>query len=65
MHFGHNPISCSSKKQCTVARSSTEAEYHSVALTAAEVSLLCLLLTELQVVIPSQLVIYYDNVVFI
>lgn len=65
------PISCildkiqstwSSKKQHTIARSLTEAEYHFVATTAAKLSCVCKLLTELGVVIPQVPVIYYDNI---
>ena len=36
--LGSNPISWSSKKQSTVSRSSTEAKYHALATTAAELS---------------------------
>ena len=36
--LGFNPISWSSKKQSTVSRSSTEAECHALATTAAELS---------------------------
>lgn len=65
------PISCildkiqstwSSKKQHTIACSLTEAEYHSVATTAAKLSCVCKLLTELGVVVPQVPVIFYDNI---
>ncbi|RVW35994.1 Retrovirus-related Pol polyprotein from transposon RE1 [Vitis vinifera] len=62
IYLGHNPISWSSKKQRTVARSSTEAEYRSVVSTAAEIRWICSLLTELGVTLPQQPVIYCDNV---
>ena len=52
VYLGHNPISWSSKKQRTVARSSTEAEYQSVAATAAELRWICSLLTKLGITIP-------------
>ena len=60
--FGGNPISWSSKKQKTVARSSTEAEYRAVAAATSDVMWLCNLLTELQIQIPSQPVLFCDNI---
>ncbi|KAL5545552.1 hypothetical protein UlMin_005239 [Ulmus minor] len=38
IYLGRNPVSWSSKKQKTIARSSTEAEYRSVANAAAELN---------------------------
>ncbi|KAL4290866.1 hypothetical protein GQ457_14G023900 [Hibiscus cannabinus] len=60
--LSHNPISWSSEKQWTVARSSTQYEYHSVAATVAELRWICSLLTGLGIHIPDQPVIYCDNV---
>ncbi|XP_019250891.1 PREDICTED: uncharacterized protein LOC109229793 [Nicotiana attenuata] len=60
--LGSNPISWSSKKQRTVARSSTEAEYKAVATAVAEVNWLSNLLRELflkQLKLP---IIYCDNI---
>ena len=57
-----NPIFWSSKKQRTVARSSTEVEYRSVANTVAELNFICYLLTDLGISLPSCPVIYYDNI---
>ena len=52
VYIGRNPISWSSKKQRTIARSSTEAEYRLVAATTAELNWGSSLLTELGVVLP-------------
>ncbi|KAK0590666.1 hypothetical protein LWI29_030141 [Acer saccharum] len=60
--LGSTPISWSSKKQTTVARSSTEAEYRAIASTAAELNWIGQLLIELRVQVPLTPVIYCDNV---
>ncbi|RVW51537.1 Retrovirus-related Pol polyprotein from transposon RE2 [Vitis vinifera] len=62
VYLGINPIFWSSKKQRTVARSSTEAECRSVANTTAELNFICYLLTDLGISLPSCPVIYYDNI---
>jgi histone deacetylase 1/2 len=62
IYLGRNPISWSSKKQKTIARSSTEAEYRSVANAAAELNWLCYLLSDLDVQLPCCPVLYCDNV---
>jgi len=62
VYLGCNLISWSSKKQRTIVRSSTEAEYCSFAATATELSWVCLLIQELGVALPSYSVIYCDNV---
>lgn len=62
IYLGKHPISWSSKKQNGVARSSTEAEYRSVANTSAELRWICSLLVELGINIKGPPVIYCDNV---
>ena len=59
--LGPFPISWSSKKQKTVARSSTEAEYHALATTAAEVSWLHILFKELRIFLSHVNVLWCDN----
>ncbi|KAA8546477.1 hypothetical protein F0562_002784 [Nyssa sinensis] len=62
IYLGKNPVSWSSKMQRTVARSSTEAEYRSVANTAAELNFICYLLSDLGITLPCCPVIYCDNI---
>ncbi|KAF3668615.1 putative LRR receptor-like serine/threonine-protein kinase-like [Capsicum annuum] len=62
LYVGANPISWSSKKQRTVARSSTEAKYRAVASALAEVNWIQKLLVELHVQLPDPPIIYCDNV---
>lgn len=62
IYHGAHSVSWSSKKQKSVARSSTEAEYRAVADTASEVRWVVSLLKELGFSSETQPVIYCDNV---
>lgn len=61
IYLGSNPISWSAKKQRTVSRSSTEAEYRQLAYTAAELSWLRSLFKDLEVSLSAP-VLWCDNV---
>ncbi|XP_026399218.1 uncharacterized protein LOC113295077 [Papaver somniferum] len=50
--LGDNPISWSSRKKSTVARSSTEAEYMTLAHSAAELVWVCFILNDLHFPLP-------------
>lgn len=60
--LGPNLISWSAKKQPKVYRSSTEAEYRSLAITCAEILWLQFLLTELRVSLATPPVLWCDNI---
>jgi hypothetical protein len=60
--FGSGAISWSSKKQPTVALSSTEAEYRGAAIVACEVVWLQKLLSDLGQSLDALVVIYCDNI---
>lgn len=62
VYLGKHPVSWSSKKQKSVARSSTEAEYRSVANTSSELTWINSLLRELGIEQLKPPVIYCDNV---
>ncbi|WMV38427.1 hypothetical protein MTR67_031812 [Solanum verrucosum] len=55
-------ISWSSKKQCTVARSSTESEYKTLADAAAELTWIQSILNELGVRVPKAPILGCDNI---
>ncbi|PNY13707.1 putative copia-type protein, partial [Trifolium pratense] len=60
--LGANCISWSSKKQPTVARSSTEAEYRSMAHTTAELTWITYLLQDIDVSLPRAPQLFCDNI---
>ncbi|KAM2192742.1 hypothetical protein ACFX1Q_028395 [Malus domestica] len=59
--LGNSPISWSSKKQQTVSRSSTEAEYRALSFTSAELDWIKQLLVFLHIPLPSVPVLFCDN----
>lgn len=59
IYLGNTLVAWSSKKQATVARSSTEAEYKAIAITVEELE--AVMLTELGVEVKSPPNILYDN----
>ncbi len=59
--FGSVAITWSSKKQPTVALSSTKAEYRGAAMAACEVASLCKLLGDLGLHVDRQVLTYCDN----
>ncbi|KAM1099692.1 hypothetical protein ACFX15_006016 [Malus domestica] len=61
VYLGSNPISWSSKKQNTVSRSSTEAEYRALSSTVAEMDWIKQLLQFMNVSVPSPAILYCDN----
>ena len=60
--LGATPISWSSKKQHTIARSTAEAEYRAIASSAAELNWINHLIFELHAPVSPTPVIYCDNV---
>ncbi|KAL6321984.1 hypothetical protein AAG906_035903 [Vitis piasezkii] len=62
VYLGRNLVSWSLKKQQTIACSSTEAEYRSIAATAAELRWVGSLLLELGISLTTSPVVYCDNV---
>ncbi|XP_015577713.2 uncharacterized mitochondrial protein AtMg00810-like [Ricinus communis] len=59
--LGTNLISWCAKKQHTISRSSTEAEYHAMANTTAEITWLTYILKDLRVPLSSTPILYCDN----
>ena len=60
--LGHSPITWSAKKQLTVARSFTEAEYRALATTAIELSWIRMFLKDLGVFLSLPPMLWCDNV---
>ena len=61
VYLGNNPISWQSKKQSSVSRSSTEAEYRALANTAADLAWVRQVLLDLKIFLPQPPTIHCDN----
>ncbi|XP_022154966.1 uncharacterized protein LOC111022111 [Momordica charantia] len=61
IQFGGNLVSWTSKKQVVVSRSSTEAEYRSLAHAAADLIWIQILLSELRLSLPQPPILWCDN----
>ncbi|CAN6700356.1 unnamed protein product [Malus baccata var. baccata] len=61
VYLGNNPISWQSKKQNSVSRSSTEAEYKALAHTAANIAWIQNILKDFEVVLDAPPMIHCDN----
>ncbi|CAN6576848.1 unnamed protein product [Malus baccata var. baccata] len=62
IYLGRNLISWSAKKQYTVAHSSTEAEYHSLAHTTAELTWICKIFRDVVFQLTTIPTLWCDNV---
>jgi hypothetical protein len=60
--LGHNPVTWSAKKQLTVSRSSTEAEYRALASASAELCWLRTLVKDLGIYLYHPPILWCDNV---
>ncbi|CAL2249462.1 unnamed protein product [Prunus armeniaca] len=61
VYLGNNPVSWQSKKQNSVSRSSTEAEYRALANTTADLAWVRQVLLDLKVFLPQPPTIHCDN----
>ncbi|GJV10081.1 retrovirus-related pol polyprotein from transposon TNT 1-94 [Tanacetum coccineum] len=59
--FGHSLVSWKTKKQATLSRSSTEAEYRSMATTTCELLWLSFLLKDLHIPVKLPITLFCDN----
>jgi hypothetical protein len=62
IYLGENLISWSARKQTTVSRSSTEAEYKAVANATAKIMWIQFLMPELKIPCPAMAKIWCDNI---
>ncbi|XP_019451704.1 PREDICTED: uncharacterized protein LOC109353797 [Lupinus angustifolius] len=61
MFLGDSLVSWKSKKQNSVSRSSSEAEYRALAIASCEIQWLTYLLTDFQILYKQHALLYHDN----